>query len=75
MMKIESSAVLGSLIRRERKAQGLTQTELAALTGVGIRFLRELELGKENCRIGLAFQVMAALGLRIDVKDRTEASS
>ena len=75
MMKIESSAVLGSLIRRERKAQGLTQTELAALTGVGIRFLRELELGKENCRFGLAFQVMAALGLRIDVKDRTEASS
>lgn len=75
MMKIDTSTALGALIRRERKAQHLTQVELAALIGVGIRFLRELELGKENCRIGLTFQVLAALGLSIDIKNRTKTTA
>lgn len=72
MGTIKDSEELGRLIRQERKAQGLTQMELAALTGVGLRFLRELELGKESCRLGLAFKVMASLGLACEIRSRTE---
>ncbi|HWV42926.1 MAG TPA: transcriptional regulator, partial [Pseudorhodoplanes sp.] len=42
------------------------------LTGVGVRFVRELEAGKESCRVGLALQVARALGLVLTVQRRRE---
>ncbi|ALV30265.1 hypothetical protein APZ00_20140 [Pannonibacter phragmitetus] len=41
------SVALGQLIRTERKRQQLTQKQLA---GVAVRFPREQESGKGNCR-------------------------
>lgn len=75
MQKIKDNKALGELIRQERKNQKLTQEELASLAGVGIRFIRELEYGKESCRIGLAIQVMQTLGLSIAVYGRGERLS
>lgn len=75
MQTITTNTELGALIRKERKAQHLTQEQLAALSGVGIRYLRELELGKESCQLGRAFTVMAALGLRLAVSARNEGRS
>lgn len=72
MQIITTNVQLGALIRKERKAQNLTQEQLAALSGVGIRFLRELEFGKESCQLGRAFTVMTALGLRLVVGARGE---
>lgn len=72
MQTIQNNKILGELIRKERKSQKLTQEELAALAGVGVRFIRELEHGKESCRIGLAIQVMQTLGLSIAVYGRGE---
>ena len=59
--------LLGALVRRSRKEQGLTQESLSAACGVGIRFIRELENGKESCHIGKAFDVIAMLGLPINI--------
>ncbi len=64
MSKIEK---LGEIIRQARKEQGLTQEQLAATTGVGVRFIRELEQGKESCHIGKALTVVAMLGIDIEV--------
>ncbi|MEP4575831.1 transcriptional regulator [Marinobacter sp.] len=61
---------LGQLIRTERKRQRLTQEQLAGLSCVGVRFVRELEHGKEGCHIGLAFTVIQTLGLSVRVTDR-----
>jgi len=74
MDAIDTNKDLGQLIRKERKQQRLTQEELAALAGVGVRFVRELEQGKESCRIGLALQVLRSLGLSIGVLRRGETS-
>jgi y4mF family transcriptional regulator len=74
MQTITGSKTLGLVIRQERKAQGLTQEQLAGLTGVGVRFVRELEAGKESCQIGLALQVAASLGLSISVGSRRESA-
>jgi y4mF family transcriptional regulator len=49
-------------IRRTRKAQGLRQPELAAASGVGLRFLVELERGKPTAQIGKMLDVLSALG-------------
>ena len=70
MQIVNDNKALGELIRKERKNQKLTQEELASLAGVGVRFIRELEHGKQSCRIGLAFQVMQTLGLSIVVYGR-----
>lgn len=72
MQTILDSKSLGFLIRTERKAQRLTQEQLAGLTGVGVRFVRELEAGKESCQIGRALQVAASLGLTVSVGRRQE---
>lgn len=53
-----------------RKQQGLTQEQLAGVIGVGVRFVRELEAGKESCQIGRAPQVAAGPGLVLSVGHR-----
>lgn len=62
---------LGRAARRERRALGLTQVELAGLCGVGVRFVSELESGKPTLEIGRAVHVLQHLGLDLDVKHRT----
>ena len=56
---------LGTMVKQARKEQGLTQEQLAAVTGVGVRFIRELEQGKESCHIGKALTVVSMLGLDV----------
>lgn len=56
---------LGTIVRRARKKQGLTQEQLAATAGVGLRFIRELEQGKESCHIGKALKVVSMLGIDV----------
>ena len=72
MTELANTTQLGELIREERKRQSLTQEQLAALAGVGVRFVRELEHGKDSCRIGLALQVMQTLGLDLRLHRRDE---
>lgn len=74
MHAVTDSKSLGLLIRRERKVQGLTQEQLAGLTGVGVRFVRELEAGKESCQLGRALRVADALGLVASVGSRREVT-
>ena len=64
-------AKLGSIVRQERKEQGLTQEQLAATTGVGVRFIRELEKGKESCHIGKALTVVLMLGIDVTIGGQT----
>lgn len=61
---------LGRLIRAERRRQKLRQGELAALAGVGNRFLSDLENGKPTVELGRALQVMSMLGLTVSVRQR-----
>lgn len=59
------SAQFGAAIRKCRTAAGMTQEELALATGVGRRFLIDLEAGKPSCRLGLSLLVAEALGLSL----------
>lgn len=42
---------IGGFIKASRKAAGLTQEEFAMRSGLGLRFVRELEQGKETVRL------------------------
>ena len=56
------SSILSQFIKDRRKQLGLTQPELADRAGVGLRFIRELEQGKETVRLDKANQVLALFG-------------
>jgi len=69
-MRVISSEDLGKIIRERRKELGLTQTQLAQLSGVGLRFISELERGKENVRLGYAIKIASNLGIDITAESR-----
>jgi transcriptional regulator with XRE-family HTH domain len=60
----QAARAFGSLIRRRRQGLRLRQEQLALATGVGRRFLIDLEAGKMSCQLGLSLVVAEALGLR-----------
>lgn len=53
---------IGEYIQAKRKLHGLTQVELAERSGVGVRFLRELERGKPTVQLDKVNQVLALFG-------------
>ncbi len=54
---------IAKFIRRERKAAGMTQEEFAVCSGLGLRFVRELEAGKETVRMDKVNQALAMFGM------------
>ncbi len=56
---------LGKLIRETRKNLGVTQKDLAMTSGTGIRFIIDLERGKETCEIGKVLTILNTLGIGI----------
>jgi transcriptional regulator with XRE-family HTH domain len=54
----------GALVRERREALKMRQDDLALATGVGRRFILELEAGKQSCQLGRALVAAAAVGLR-----------
>jgi len=62
---------IGAIIRRTRKALGVTQKNLALTSGTGLRFIIDLEKGKETCEIGKAITVLQTLGIRLTLTPPT----
>lgn len=66
---------LGALLRRERKARGLSQAALAERIGLRQATISKLESGEPGTRIGTLLDVIAALGLHLTVEPRAEAKT
>ncbi|MBR3416052.1 MAG: helix-turn-helix transcriptional regulator [Clostridia bacterium] len=54
---------IADYIKAQRKAAGLTQEEFAARSGLGLRFIRELEQGKKTVRLDKVNQALAMFGM------------
>lgn len=57
-----NSESLGKFVASRRKSLKLTQQELAAKAGVGLRFIRELEGGKPTLRMDKVNDVLHLFG-------------
>lgn len=57
--------LLSKFVKEKRNAARLTQPELADKAGVGLRFVRELEQGKETLRIDKINQVLKLFGYEL----------
>ena len=54
---------IGNYIKEKRKEAGLTQEEFAMRSGLGLRFVRELEQGKETVRLDKVNQGLTVPGV------------
>ena len=54
---------IAEYVKQSRKADGLTQEEFALRSGLGIRFVRELEQGKETVRMDKVNQALSMFGM------------
>ena len=58
---------INTQIKKLRKKLGLNQVDFARRSGVGLRFLRELEKGKTTVRLDKLNQVLDFLGLHLEI--------
>lgn len=61
------------VVKEKRSQLGLTQEELADRAGVGLRFVRDMEQGKESLRLDKVNQVLSLFGMKmVPAKDEYE---
>jgi y4mF family transcriptional regulator len=63
---------IGQFVRARRRANALTQRELAELAGVGTRLISELERGKPTVRLDVVNAVLAVFGKQAGVVARVQ---
>ncbi|WP_394370712.1 helix-turn-helix transcriptional regulator [Flavobacterium hibisci] len=56
---------LSQFIKEKRSSTNLTQPELAEKAGVGLRFIRDLEQGKDTVRLDKVNQVLQLFGYQL----------
>ena len=56
---------IADFVKEMRKKFGLTQVDLADKSGVGLRFVRELEQGKQTVRMDKINQVLRLFGRQV----------
>lgn len=56
---------LSLFVKQKRDETNLTQAELAEKAGVGLRFIRDLEQGKETLRLDKVNQVLRLFGYEV----------
>lgn len=65
--------MLSEYIKQRRKESKITQPELAMASGVGLRFVRDLEQGKQTLRIDKVNQVLSVFGSELGVLPQNRA--
>ncbi len=65
---------IGPALRDRRRQLGLTQRELAELSGASLRFIRDLEHGKPTVQLASVRSVASTLGLELTLAVREPSS-
>ncbi|MFM1915756.1 MAG: hypothetical protein RLZZ531_1425 [Bacteroidota bacterium] len=72
LMGINMNTSIATFIKVKRKQLKLTQPELAEKAGVGLRFVRELEQGKQSVRLDKVNQLLDLFGSELGVIQKTD---
>jgi len=62
-----NSEGIGAIVREARKAQKLSQEDLAAMSNTGRRVISELENGKNTVELGKVLSILNNLGIRLQL--------
>jgi y4mF family transcriptional regulator len=61
--------VIANFVKEMRKKYNLTQVDLSDKSGVGLRFVRDLEQGKQTLRMDKLNQVLNLFGKQLGAVD------
>lgn len=61
--EIKTATDLANVIRTVRKRQGISQTVLAQLSNVGVRFVFDVENGKPTVQFGKVLSLLRTMGV------------
>lgn len=64
--KIQSVEDLAHIVRTNRKALGMSQVDAAGASGLGPRFIGDLENAKPTCQIGKTLHLLKQLGIQLE---------
>lgn len=64
---INMNSSISAFVKQQRKLVKLSQEELAFKAGVGLRFLRELEQGKQTLKLDKVNQVLELFGKQVGI--------
>lgn len=70
--RVYTPAALGTALRHYRLQAGLSQAELADLTGLNRTYLSALEQGRETEQLRRLFRVLGKLGVRVSLERTPE---
>ena len=65
---------LSKYVKSARRQYNLTQVELSEKSGVGLRFVRELEQGKRTLRLDKVNQILNLFGSEVGVVPMTKSN-
>ena len=61
------SKILATVIKKHRKAVGLSQLQLAEMAGVGKTVVFDIEKGKETIQLDTLRKIMAVLNIKVQL--------
>jgi y4mF family transcriptional regulator len=62
---------ISAYLKEQRKLNNLTQEELAAKSGVGLRLIREIEQGKTSMRMDKVNQILTLFGAELTITSKS----
>ena len=65
--ELTNASQLAEIVRHERKRQKVSQIRLSQLADVGVRFVRDLEDGKETVQLDKVLAVLETLGISVEL--------
>lgn len=73
-LAVRSATDIGQIVREQRKAVGLRQTDLAGIGNTGNRLIVDIEKGKPTVQVQKVLDVLDLLGLELVVRQKTARS-
>jgi y4mF family transcriptional regulator len=63
---------IGQIIKDRRKSLKVTQNDLAEISGISVRSLKDIEIGKGNPTLTQLIKILNSLGMKLNVKIKNE---
>ncbi|MBL8017126.1 MAG: helix-turn-helix transcriptional regulator [Ignavibacteria bacterium] len=60
--------IIAKLVRDKKKSLNITQNDLAEITGIGLRTIKNIESGKGNPTLNTLNKIFEALGMELIVR-------
>lgn len=74
-MIVRTAQCIGVMIRAQRRAQGLTQADLAARNHTTQAWISEIENGKPTAEIGMVLRIVMDLGIELGFKTAAQVEA